>query len=712
MAGCSTIDPLVRLLHASGMSQYHHNLETEDSESYFAVLFVDFSKAYDRVEPTTLVSKLLKLGIQQEYCNFIRDWMSQRSIVVKFEDERSDITYVTRGLPQGSSLSVMLWQLYISDMPLDAQNSALYMDDTALWRTEPTRGHLEERLQADLSIISEWCKVNHVVINTDKTVIMVNDLNNEITLDLDNQEIHTVQKTRYLGVDLESRKGFREQIYVNVDSLIEKLEKTTHLLKPIRSRLPQHILYNIGRALLISKLNYYLPVMGAETQTGVFVRLQTQLNRYLRTLANSPLSTPIVLLQSQTSIPPVQTLMTRTVASNLARMLTNPTGSLELTYANWNGEGWNTTPLSLFDKLRAKIRPIQGNEETHINVVGKSRLPADVMTTFRKLQFHVVSDKATALQLHKRHRLIRSYDISIWTDGSLKFEHGISASAGWIYSYNDIHKSGNAKVYPPLSSYHSESVAMTRGLRQLRTDLEVDKEELSIGIFTDSHGLCDHLKKIWLQDIPVETHSKELVNELVELFKLSPDSITINWIPSHQGIGLNELADKQAELGHLSLELATIPYTRHWIKRRLYDVADAEFAKHLRENVRQSQLCIEYPGRSLFTTPRTKLDSSRGYGGESLFHLQTGHTYLRSHQHLVNKKVKDDVCSWCNGNKETADHILLHCTGLEGLQEIRAKLLRAMKEMTLREAIAKDDEDINKLLLKLILKLRKKKVWI
>ena len=49
---------------------------------------------------------------------------------------------------------------------------------------------------------------------------------------------------------------------------------------------------------------------------------------------------------------------------------------------------------------------------------------------------------------------------------------------------------------------------------------------------------------------------------------------------------------------------------------------------------------------------------------------------------------------------------------IRGLQEIRAKLLRAMKEMTLREAIAKDDEDINKLLLKLILKLRKKKVWI
>ena len=53
MARCSTIDPLVRLLHASEMSQYHHNLETEDSESYFAVLFVDFSK------PTTELNQLL-----------------------------------------------------------------------------------------------------------------------------------------------------------------------------------------------------------------------------------------------------------------------------------------------------------------------------------------------------------------------------------------------------------------------------------------------------------------------------------------------------------------------------------------------------------------------------------------------------------------------------------------------------------------------------
>ena len=74
--------------------------------------------------------------------------------------------------------------------------------------------------------------------------------------------------------------------------------------------------------------------------------------------------------------------------------------------------------------------------------------------------------------------------------------------------------------------------------------------------------------------------------------------------------------------------------------------------------------------------------------------------------------MKDGNCSWCNKNNETAENILLHCTSLKGLDKDRKDLRNVMKDMTLREAIAKDDEDINKMLLKLILKLQKKKVWI
>ena len=217
---------------------------------------------------------------------------------------------------------------------------------------------------------------------------------------------------------------------------------------------------------------------------------RTQLNRFLRILANSPISTPITLLQSQTGIPPVEILMTRTVASNIARMMTNPDCSLEDTYSSWRGEGWNTTPLHVYHKLRKTIKVPEKSE-----VGGHARLNAETMTIFKKLQFHVPPDIKTAVALHKRHQLVQTYDISIWTDGSVKYDHGASASAGWIYTYQDIIKTGNTRVFPPLSSYHAESVGMTMGLEQLRTDSDIQLTNSSIGIFTDSHGLCDHLRK-------------------------------------------------------------------------------------------------------------------------------------------------------------------------------------------------------------------------
>ena len=53
-----------------------------------------------------------------------------------------------------------------------------------------------------------------------------------------------------------------------------------------------------------------------------------------------------------------------------------------------------------------------------------------------------------------------------------------------------------AVVQPALSSYHSESVAMTTGLERLLNDRNFNITDSTVGIFTDSHGLCDHLMKL------------------------------------------------------------------------------------------------------------------------------------------------------------------------------------------------------------------------
>ena len=206
------------------------------------------------------------------------------------------------------------------------------MDDTTLWHTAHTRERLQNKMQTSLSILHSWCKKNHIAINPSKTVVMVNDLNNEITLELDGHEITTVHKTRYLGVELISKSGPNEQIYVGTQALENKIILTMTKLRRLQYAIPQHISYTTGKALLLSQLNYYLPVMGADNETGAFLKLQKRLNSFLRWLSQAPLSTPIVLLQSQTGIPPIELLVQQTAASNLARAMTNPDGILETDY--------------------------------------------------------------------------------------------------------------------------------------------------------------------------------------------------------------------------------------------------------------------------------------------------------------------------------------------------------------------------------------------
>ena len=74
-----------------------------------------------------------------------------------------------------------------------------------------------------------------------QAVVIVNDLLNEITLQHKVKEIETVPKTTYLGIDLFSRKGPKEQIYVGVNKLTGELRRLAQLLKPLRYRLPHNI---------------------------------------------------------------------------------------------------------------------------------------------------------------------------------------------------------------------------------------------------------------------------------------------------------------------------------------------------------------------------------------------------------------------------------------------------------------------------------------
>jgi len=104
-----------------------------ENNSYVRCLFIDFSKAFDVVRHSILLSKISSLNIPPMALNWIIAFLTGRSQVCKTSDGRlSDPQPVTSSSIQGSGIGPTLWLIVESDLhPLsDANVIFKYADDT------------------------------------------------------------------------------------------------------------------------------------------------------------------------------------------------------------------------------------------------------------------------------------------------------------------------------------------------------------------------------------------------------------------------------------------------------------------------------------------------------------------------------------------------------------------------------------------------------
>ena len=165
--GYSTTQALMRLMHYSGYAA--------GTNQKFGIILYDFTKAYDRVPKHTLVKKMIELNTPAYLINIIHDWLTNRQFTVTYRQHESRIRNQENGIPQGSSLSVLLWILFVYDIPLNPKFSNTYVDDTVGWATGHDRRDVETRLKYQLKKMIKWCEKNKIKINTDKTHVLFNE---------------------------------------------------------------------------------------------------------------------------------------------------------------------------------------------------------------------------------------------------------------------------------------------------------------------------------------------------------------------------------------------------------------------------------------------------------------------------------------------------------------------------------------------------------
>ena len=226
-----TTDQVLKLVQMAS-DKMHENKDGTTT----MVTFFDFSRAYDKVWREGLLSKMIKLGIPYRFIKYARMFMSGRRRTMEINGTKNKTFYLNEGLPQGSAISPLYFFLFINDITDFTKYGAspsLFADNTAILTTT---GKDKERsvreMQENVDGVARWAKEWKMVLNSDKTKVMVistnqNDIRWKPNIYLDGTLLKTVNEYKFLGVIIDS--GLRFTAHVN--KIIAKCRRRINIMK-------------------------------------------------------------------------------------------------------------------------------------------------------------------------------------------------------------------------------------------------------------------------------------------------------------------------------------------------------------------------------------------------------------------------------------------------------------------------------------------------
>ena len=141
--------------------------------SYVRALFIDYSSAFNTLQPHLLINKLSNYGVPATYQLWILNVLTNRHRYVETPTEISDMIIVNTGSPQGCVLSAYLFIIYTNDMCLNNTNCKIikYADDTAILGLISEND--ENSYRQTINFVNIWCQQKFLQLNVSKTKELV-----------------------------------------------------------------------------------------------------------------------------------------------------------------------------------------------------------------------------------------------------------------------------------------------------------------------------------------------------------------------------------------------------------------------------------------------------------------------------------------------------------------------------------------------------------
>ena len=611
-------------------------------------IFFDLEKAYDTTWRFGILKDLFDLDFRGSLPIFIENFLCDRRFRVRSDSTLSDVFSQETGVPQGSILSPVLFNLKINNIVSAVSpgtQTSLFVDDFAIYMEGKNLRSLQRRMQLQVNCIQKWVSENGFKVSATKTNCVHFHRTNSHTeplIDLDGHPIPVKSEARFLGVIFDSRMTFRSHI----KKLKFDCSKALNILRVVGHSdwgADRETLLKLYRSLVRSKLDYGCVVYGSASQ-HLLKSLDPIHHQGLRIALGAFRTSPVQSLYSEAGEPSLEDRRSKLALNYFIKIKSLPHNPC---FSSLDPPG----------RFNEKNLPLGPRVQKHLE---KSGIDCSAIDTRRvhppapwekhRIHFDVSlsglgKDVTNPLEYKQEFLKIKTQHLNsvhIYTDGS---KQGLKVgAAAYVSGREELSRSSRLVDGGSVFSAELEGIIMALEIHLLNFGRR------QLVIFTDSLSAIEAIKN--------RNFRNKNVCKFFRVFRLFRDRVSLSlvWVPAHVGIHGNEGADRMAKeaLGLPQNLDGTIFWRDLKTLVNIYiEILDRErWSKEIFNKLHEVMPSLDERGSLRRSFMRRRIDTV-------ITRLKIGHTYI-THKHLL-RKEEAPQCVACAA-PYTVKHILIECS--------------------------------------------------